>query len=92
MTERYEILTVEQHRANFLRESVATRVRRLRNLADRIEQEAERNIKRAEAGSGTYATVAHDAIHEAMWGLANLHLETLASTASEADVAHAKGE
>jgi predicted kinase len=84
--------TAEQLGARFLREGVATRVRRLRDLADRIEREAERNIARAEDGRGTYGCATSNIVHELMWGLANLNVDSLLSTATDADIAHAEGK
>lgn len=84
--------TNEQYGARFLREGVALRARRLREMADRIEREAELDIAAAEAGRSTYGRVAGNVIHEVAWGLGNLHLETLASTATDADIARAEGK
>lgn len=85
-------LTNEQYGAKFLREGVAQRVQRLRNLADRVEREAEQHIQLAEQGRGTYGRVASSFLHEITWGLANLNLGVLASTATDADIAHAEHE
>lgn len=84
--------TNEQYGAKFLREGIVQRVRCLRDLADRIECDGEREIAQAEQGKGTYARVACEMVHEITWGVANLHLDTLISTAADADIARAKGE
>lgn len=84
--------TNEQYGAKFMREGVAARIKRLRDLADRIENEAESNIQRAERGKGTYGRVVGDIEHEIAWGVANLNMSGLMSTATDADIAHAKGE
>jgi hypothetical protein len=85
-------LSAEEYGAKFLREGVAQRVRRLREMADRIESEAKQNIARAESGQGTYGRVVGSLVHEITWGIANLHLETLMSTATDADIAHAEAK
>jgi len=85
-----EIMSNEQYGAKFMREGVARRVRRLRDLADRIERDGENGIVRAEAGKGTYGTVASNLLHEVTWGVANLNIETLLATATDADIAHAR--
>lgn len=92
MTDPVETPNAEQMGARFLRRGVAERVARLRDLADRIESEAEQNITRAETGRGTYGRVAADIVHELTWGFANMHLGTLLSTATDADIAHAEGK
>lgn len=82
--------TAEMLGAKLLREGVASRVRRLRDLVDRIERDAERAIQQAEQGRGTYGRVVGEIDHEITWGIANLQMSTLASTATDADIAHAE--
>lgn len=84
--------TAETLSAEHLRKGVASRVRRLRDLVDRIEYDAERAIKEAEQGRGTYGQVVGNIDHDISWGIANLQMSTLMSTATDADIAHAKGE
>jgi hypothetical protein len=84
--------TNEQYGAKFLREGVAQRVRRLRLLVDQIEQESERYIQDAEEGAGPYGRAVANIDQLIAWGIANLNMETLAATATDTDIAHAKGD
>jgi hypothetical protein len=83
---------IEQMNAKHLREGTAVLVRRLRALADRIEHEAARNIEQAESGVSTYGQVVMSIEHELAWGFANLSAAQLGRSATEADIAHAKGD
>lgn len=87
-----EQLSNEEYAAKFLRSDVAVRVRRLRFLVDRLEQEAEGNLKLAEQGKAPYARVPSSFMHEMAWGFANLDVASMVTTAADADLAHAKGE
>ena len=84
--------TNEQNAARFLSERVATTVRLIHELADGIEREAGLSLKDAVAGQGPYAQVAADVIHEITWGVADLHTEMMIRDASDADIAHERGD
>ena len=80
-----EFPTNEAAEVRHLRQSVASRVRRLRDMVDLIEREAEQQIREAEQGQGRYAAVSETFIREIAWGLANASIEGLVNTATAAD-------
>lgn len=83
-------MTNEQYEAKFLREAIASRIRRLRDVADRIEDAAYQALDRAEGGKGTYSSVSEVFSKEVSWGVANLSIEGLTYTAARADVYRAE--
>lgn len=84
--------TNEARNARFLREGGAVLVRRLRALADVIEHENERNMAAAESGTSTYGQVVSAIESKLAWGLANMNTGNLIHSATQADIAHAKGD
>jgi hypothetical protein len=83
-------MTNEQHEAKFLREGIASRLRQLRDIADRIEEGAYQALERAEQGKGTYSSVSEVFTKQISWGVANLSVEGLTYTAACADVYRAE--
>jgi hypothetical protein len=92
MTDEKMRRTDEEFAVQFLRDGVASRLRRLHSVLDQIAREAEDAISRAEAGHGFYASAVAHMEHGLAWGLANAEQSSLITTAAEADIAHAKGE
>lgn len=84
--------TNEAWNARFLREGGTVLVRRLRALADAIEHENERNMAAAEAGTSSYGQVVSAIDNKLAWGIANLSVGNLVHSATQADIAHAKGD
>ena len=84
--------TDEEYAAKYLRQGVAARVRRLRVLIDNIEQEAERSIGLAERGKTPYSRTAAKFARMLTNGIDNAEVHNLIVLASDADIAHAKGE
>jgi hypothetical protein len=77
--------TREKHWRARLDHKSALVVAALRDLADSVEQEAERSARVGMPGVPNYATVAHNVQHVVLWGLANLSLAGLTTIAYEAD-------
>lgn len=92
MTETKNLRSVEEMSADHLAQGIESRVRRLRALVGEIEREAKRTLNDAREGRTAYGRVVQNIEHSITWGVANLNLPTLMSTATDADIAHAKGE
>lgn len=70
---------------NLLQSRIADVALRLRSLAATIDREASRVSGVPGPGIATYSEIASSVQHEVLWGLANLHLDSLTSNAAEAD-------
>jgi hypothetical protein len=75
-----------EYEAQFLREGVASRIRRLRNMIDTIEREATAALETAGNGMGRYSSVPQIFVKELAWGLANVGVDQMLYTAANADV------
>jgi hypothetical protein len=84
--------TAEEFNARWLAQAIEKRASRLRDLADRLDRCAEDVSRIGNPGYATYAADAAEVQNEVAWGVANLHLEQLTTTAADADVARIKGE
>lgn len=82
----------ERRAALFLREDARKIAQRLRAAADRIDYRTGVLADRAERGQGTYGSIPSMVIHELTVELNDTPLTSLIRTASDADIAHAKGD
>lgn len=80
-TQGYRIrAAAERYTANLAKVSA-----RLRELADRVDREGK---VRERPYQLSHSVSAQQVLHEVTWGVANLGLENLLASASDADVAH----
>jgi hypothetical protein len=80
--------------ANRMREQVARRVAALRDLADEIERHAKFDLEQVEQGAllatgvpRTHSDVVARALHDVMWGMANLSMDSMLTSAQQYDAA-----
>lgn len=69
--------------------SLASVVRALRDMADRVEREGVPRDTPGAAGTPRFADAAENALHAITWGLANANADRLISAAAHADAAEA---
>jgi hypothetical protein len=82
-------MTDEQLEARALRQGVESRIRRLRLLIDRIEEDSLLAIDRAEQGQGRYCGAAEVFVKGLPEGIVNVGIDQLVFYAAGADVLHA---
>lgn len=87
----YTVTTVEAVHADRLSRALRRQAVRLTELADRFTQLAAL-VSTAPPSRVKYSQIAHRAVHDLMWGMANLNTDTMVYDAAEADVAHAEGK
>lgn len=74
--------TNEQFAVRYLDKRIDAIAERIRDLAARVERSKVAGLDRPPA---SYGNVAAEVQHEALWGLANLHLDQLTVAAASAD-------
>lgn len=84
--------TNEQYGEEGVRRSVATVAQQLRDLARRVEIEAGARADDAKRGTDSYGSVAGSVVHEVQWGVSNMNFDALIRYASDADIAHERGD
>ena len=71
---------------NYARDRYIRQARGVAARLLRIANEVTRNTDRLESNSKAFCTqAASDVVHEVMWGIANANLDTLISSAGDAD-------
>lgn len=73
-----------ENRSKATTDNIHAVANQLRELAEKVDRyaEIERNIRTMELD---HARAARDVIHTVMWGVANLHLDSVVALAAEAD-------
>ncbi len=84
--------SLAQIHAEMMKHRVQSISARLRDLADEVDRHAQNIDKVPAPGSATYGTIASRVAHTVLWGVANLHMDGLATDATDADIARTKGE
>jgi hypothetical protein len=85
-------VTAEEWNAKFLREGIARIAADLRRLAEEVERTTVGIDRIGRPGRDNYGQVAAEVDHVVSWGFANLKTESLIRSATDADIARAKGE
>lgn len=79
--------SLTDHNRKHLADRIGEIANQLRDLASNVDRYALDIEAVPTPGRSSYASIVSNVQHDVLWGLANLHLDNLARTAAEADVA-----